>query len=135
MSRQKRIAKAHRELYAAIPEVKGCTHCGECCGPVVWSAWEWSRVEHRKPTEQDARLLRCPYYRAKICDCYENRPFLCRLFGAADNLRCPNGARPDRLLTAAESNALMEKYLTLCKQSDAGDLVLCKGEAQPNETA
>jgi len=122
MSQQRRIAKAHRELYAAIPEVEGCTHCGDCCGIVAWSAWEWSQVEHRKPTERDIRLLRCPYYRAKGCDCYEDRPFMCRLFAAVEDLRCPHGAKAKRLLTAAEGLALLLRYRTLCEQ-EAGPVV------------
>ena len=117
MSRSKQ-ARLHRELYAKIPAVEGCLRCGDCCGPVPFSKWEWFRLrDKRLAAIKHKRRLRCPYFCRGGCDIYAHRPLMCQLFGAVEDLRCSRGARPKRLLTAAEGAAIGEAYWRLVGNS------------------
>lgn len=46
------------------------------------------------------------------CEIYENRPILCRMFGASeeDLLKCPHGYKADKLLTAKKSRQIVRIY-------------------------
>lgn len=71
-------SKKIMELRRRIPPTTGCPKdCHECCGPVAFSRWEWSRVEHRAANNG----LICPYLGEKGCEIYAERPIICRLFG------------------------------------------------------
>jgi len=37
---------------------------------------------------------------------YGNRRYICRLFGATDDMPCPHGCGPEKRLTHAETEAL-----------------------------
>lgn len=59
--------------------------------------------------------LKCPYVLANGggCAIYDNRPFLCRLFGTVPRMPCPHGAGPERMLSIADERELMRDYLKL----------------------
>lgn len=117
-----------QELYARIPAVHGCRKdCSGCCGPVPMLEAERAAVKHMirpheagtlydyaiTPTKPDC--MTCAYSTAKGCAIYEDRPLLCRLFGASDEpkMRCPYGARAKRPLNKAETMLLMDDYRRL----------------------
>ena len=52
----------------------------------------------------------CVYATEEGCACYEERPLMCRLFGAVENLRCPHGCAPAVLLTRGAAQVLLEAY-------------------------
>jgi Fe-S-cluster containining protein len=52
----------------------------------------------------------CVYATKQGCSCYEERPIMCRLFGAVEDLRCPRGAGPIVLMTRTTANALLVEY-------------------------
>lgn len=119
-----------QELYARIPAVKGCkADCSGCCGPVPMLEAERAAVKHMiqphaageiydyaiTPTKPDC--MTCAYSTSTGCAIYNDRPLLCRLFGASDEpkMRCPYGARAKRPLNKAETMLLMDDYRRLAE--------------------
>ncbi|MEW6115362.1 MAG: YkgJ family cysteine cluster protein [Nitrospirota bacterium] len=101
--------KRIKKLYAEMPSFTCLEGCTECCGPIPFTRDEWKRVkDKRKATSVD-----CPYFLNGRCDIYADRPFICRLYGAAEDLKCPYGCRPEKLLTAEKSAELTKAYLKL----------------------
>lgn len=104
--------RAIRRLRLLIPTFECVPGCSDCCGPVPFSKWEWSQVR----TKKTATCLDCPYATPAGCEIYEDRPILCRLFGAvADEplLACPHGRGPARPLTADEGRRIATEYARL----------------------
>lgn len=59
----------------------------------------------------------CGHLRGGICTVYENRPFVCRLYGASELLICED-CTPDRYLTAEETRLLVHRYAELCAEQE-----------------
>lgn len=119
---------ALQSLYARIPAVVGCkTDCGGCCGPVPMIDQELAAIKHMirpheagtlyeyaiTPTKPDC--LTCSYSTTKGCAIYNDRPLLCRLFGASETprMKCPYGAAAKKPLTEAETLQIMDDYRAL----------------------
>jgi uncharacterized protein len=117
-----------QSLYARIPAVKGCkTDCSGCCGPVPMVEAERASIKHMirphdagtlyeyaiTPTKPDC--MTCAYSTSTGCAIYNDRPLLCRLFGASEapRMRCPYGASAKRPLTEAETAQIMVDYRAL----------------------
>jgi hypothetical protein len=63
-----------------------------------------------------ADCLTCPYViKHGGCAIYDDRPFLCRIYGNVPSLPCPHGAGPAKMLSLAEERSLMHSYLELFK--------------------
>lgn len=74
---------------------------------------EWERLAAAGgPREAGADLV-CPYLEREtgLCEVYAARPLICRLWGVAATLRCPQGCEPERWLSAAEVEALIDEAL------------------------
>jgi len=54
-----------------------------------------TEIEHESALAE----LSCPHLGDNGCEAYEERPLICRLFGTTPKLPCPNGNRPDILIT------------------------------------
>ena len=105
--------------YFTIPEMKCRPGCGDCCGPVPWTPQRLAAVEARIPPGTQrfpigrgvivlARpdSMKCPFWSPVIgCGVYQDRPTVCRLFGAVDHpqMICPHKCGPIVKLTEAES--------------------------------
>lgn len=106
-------------LYAKIPAWScGQTGCSDCCGPVPAADVEIERAPKLASITTRLALtgcFSCPYSEAGGCAIYEDRPFMCRLFGVADHPRllCPHGHRPEKLLSAAQADALTRDYIAI----------------------
>lgn len=84
-----------------IPPHTRCTNCGECCGPVLITYDEVAEIgkfmrENEFPREVAGRThepLECVFRDSvnKRCSIYPVRPLVCRLFGVAKGMSCPNG--------------------------------------------
>jgi Fe-S-cluster containining protein len=122
--------RALRMLYREIPATSACrAACMDCCGPVPWSDAEFARVKSDVPATAawievqgvramiDALSQRCPFASPTGCKVYDRRPFMCRLFGAANDpqLTCPHGCKAVNPLSARAARALTERY----KREDA----------------
>ena len=109
MSRQ-----VHRNLYRKIPEFQCKPGCSDCCGPVPVSEYEAKRLGitgFMTPTKPGT--LTCAFVGEDgCCTVYEKRPFLCRLFGSAENnkLRCPHGFGPDKKLSCDQADRLTVEF-------------------------
>jgi Fe-S-cluster containining protein len=68
--------------------------------------------------KDDAETSHCPLLRHNRCTIYEQRPFICRIYGVAEGIRCPHGCEPERVLSQAEAATLlneMEELSSLVK--------------------
>ena len=111
MSDIRREARDIRRLRVLIPTFDCVPGCTDCCGPVPFSRWEWDQVKDKRV----AVCIDCPYSAADNCAIYEDRPMMCRLFGAVDDprLTCPHGAGPAVKLTAEQGSAIASAYAKL----------------------
>lgn len=126
--RRSDIDAALAEIYAQIPDV-GCKGlCADACGPIDGHPREFQRIHEetgqRIPHGQallaslaDHGVYVCPALdEDKRCTVYEHRPYVCRLWGASEALRCPYGCRPvdgRELLTRRASHLLTLKLKQL----------------------
>jgi len=108
------IHDKHQRLYNKIPTFECKPGCTDCCGPVPFSKWEWSRIKDKR----NARGLNCPYAVNGRCDIYEQRPLMCRLYGAVETLQCPYGCGPINKLTDAQAKEILQEYMKLDKQTN-----------------
>lgn len=116
----KKKQKKLEALYSQIPSVEGCEpDCGGCCGPVPMVAAESVKMGLASgmlitPIKMTlTHDLTCRFYEPmKGCTNYDNRPLMCRLFGATaePSLRCPKGASATTLLTLDETRSIMKRY-------------------------
>ena len=105
-----------------IPSFACKPDCHACCGLVPFTDSEKARVQVVRPLEQwepfgngswvpRAALdtFRCPFVTSHGCGIYQDRPMVCRLFGAVDhpNMNCPMGCGPKRKLTDRQSRAIL----------------------------
>lgn len=96
-----------KEIYQKFEGFQCLGKCKDSCGPVVISTEEEAIIG---PMEWDDSLTCNHLSTLGTCSIYENRPFLCRAFGAIDTplLKCPFGCKP--ILTAAEGRELTAKH-------------------------
>lgn len=86
-------------VYAQLPDV-GCKGlCQDCCGSVAMSPTEQERIRERHGHTLPLAAVFPPpgctaLTAAGACSVYTDRPFICRLWGATELLRCPHGCIP-----------------------------------------
>jgi hypothetical protein len=107
------------DLYAEIPVVPCRGLCVDSCGPISMSRAEADRVRAHGieiPPMTDAleaiergEDYYCPALRDGRCGVYEDRPTICRLWGATESMPCPHGCTPERPLTQAESHDVLRR--------------------------
>lgn len=109
--------------YRKIPSFTCIKGCGDCCGIVPWAPEEFARVRDRLPPgtellEADGCIhpirpdsATCPFF-DHGCTVYDDRPFMCRLFGTARDWRltCPHGRQPRKMLTMQKARDLTDRY-------------------------
>ena len=105
------------EIWAGIPSVACKGLCQDSCGPIAMSNLEESRIRARGfdiPPMADAleALARgddyyCPALVDGSCAVYDDRPTICRLWGATQSMPCPHGCTPADALSQAESHELL----------------------------
>jgi Fe-S-cluster containining protein len=115
MFRRRRLTLSH--VYSQIPPVNCQGRCLDSCGPISMSRQEEARlvaqgVEIPPMAEAMAALERgedyyCPALIDGRCSVYDDRPTICRLWGATESMRCPYGCTPDDALTQEESYRLL----------------------------
>ena len=100
-----------RDLYERVPRLDCGRLCGHACGPIVVAECEWLPIAERAGARESGEDLVCPYYEraSGLCGVYDVRPLICRLWGTVESLRRPHGCEPERWLTSAEADALLEE--------------------------
>jgi hypothetical protein len=104
------------DLYAKIPKFKCIPNCHDCCGPVPIVPEEALKLQLNVKSQTipfNIGNLKCDYESNKGCKIYDNRPFLCRLYGTVSSLKCTKGGKPERILTEAEESELLNDYFKL----------------------
>lgn len=117
-----------KKLYDLIPTFKCIEGCTDCCGPVMATREEMKKGPQLKVVADRIESLvndkvlswcaTCPYARpGHGCAIYEDRPFICRLFGTTEDpmLTCTHGYGSEKKFTIAQSTALTNRYLNLIK--------------------
>jgi len=101
-----------QKIYNSLPRLQCKKLCHESCGPLGMSKLEYDRIIKKtgKPPvflkkQQCCSLLN----RDKTCKVYGIRPFICRLFGLVEKMKCPHGCVPERWLSDEEAYALMDR--------------------------
>ncbi|HWE54176.1 MAG TPA: YkgJ family cysteine cluster protein [Acidimicrobiales bacterium] len=105
------------DVYRQIPAVACRGLCINSCGPISMSKEEQARVRTRGvsiPTMAEAMEAMaggedyyCPALADGRCTVHDDRPTICRLWGATESMPCPHGCTPDDALTQADSYRLL----------------------------
>lgn len=93
-----------KRIYRSLPQVNCKGKCAEACGPILFSKAEEDRWRRRRidPPSFDTEAT-CTKLAHGRCTIYENRPYICRLFGVIQAMRCPHGCVPTRWVTEEEA--------------------------------
>ena len=102
-----------QKLYEKIPASVCKKGCFDCCSNVVQFAPE----ELARAGNYELKNGKCVFLTEKGCSIYENRPFVCRLFGTSEIASC-DGCAPERFLTKEETLALSGSYAKLKNQQE-----------------
>lgn len=104
-----------RRLYNRVPNANCCGKCTDSCYnvPAFESEPIVALTDPKHITRFDRFVIlsenkegKCPHLIDGKCSQYENRPLVCRLFGASAVMLCPFGCKPDRLLSKHEADSL-----------------------------
>jgi len=113
-----------RRLRKVVPEMECKEGCHDCCGPIMFSRWEYGRIPDR-----EFSTVVCPYLSlVSGCTVYEERPLLCRLFGSTTEVKemtCPHGCKPEKPLSVRQMSEIMDDYIELFPfvEDEGGQLV------------
>lgn len=110
-------------IYRAVPAVACKGLCAESCGPIDMSAEERRRIDARGvrilPLEELIPVVlaggdigHCPALVDDRCSVYEDRPLICRLWGAVESMPCPHGCEvTPGLLVDTGAQALIQRSI------------------------
>ena len=103
------MAESIKELYDKIPSFHCIEGCVECCDNMIQFAPE----EIKRLPEIHWVERQCPFLCEKGCSVYENRGFICRIYGSSELLPCPHGCKPEKPLTETETRAMFAEFVRL----------------------
>lgn len=96
------------QIYGEVPEVNCKGLCHKACGPIAFSQREALGI-----SETDGALPammpngQCDKLVNGRCTIYQNRPLICRLYGAVTEMRCPHGCAPKKFLPDKDARRLL----------------------------
>ena len=98
------------ELYQKIPKSTCKEGCSSCCSNSI----QFTPSEYKAMGGYtfDTKQMICSHLIDGKCSVYENRPFICRLYGTSELLQCEH-CTPDRFLTQDETNDLVHEYVLI----------------------
>lgn len=99
-------------IYARLPTMNCKGLCQDGCASVGMNRVEQARIERehhiRLPLMAAFGTARCPalnvFGRYSV---YEDRPFVCRLWGMVPSMRCPHGCEPAGGLLTEQAGRLL----------------------------
>lgn len=118
-------------IYDQLPKIKCQGFCGRdrhntCCGPIACTELEAKLLDDYNGTktaweslgrkfvmmklEPLSPLMTCPHLNVSgQCNAYAVRPYVCRVWGIVETMKCPWGCKPERYLTQRESDKLLNQ--------------------------
>lgn len=107
-------------LYAELPDVPCTGQCFQSCSYIGMSEAEHQRIKRETGTAIEMHMAPCPALDfAGRCSIHPLRPLICRLYGVADELRCPFGCEPERRLTQEEVAVFVDRAEKIMGPHDA----------------
>jgi len=107
-----------KQIRDSIPVFDCIPGCSDCCGVVPWSPAEVEflpeqiEVATKSLDELKARAgsKKCGLLKDDKCREYQHRPIMCRIYGTTEDLKCPHGQGPGKLLTILQAAEIMAEY-------------------------
>lgn len=97
-------------IYAALPALECKGLCQESCGPILASEAEMKRIGIRAGQfPRPGKDATCSALKDGKCSIYKIRPYICRIWGAEESMKCPWGCKPKKYLTKQESYAFLDQ--------------------------
>lgn len=137
------VLSAHRKswadldrLYASLPTIECRRLCQASCGPIFMGYAEWARVKllGKRPMGEQTKHLVCPMLKEGLCQVYEHRPAICRLWGLTEAMRCPWGCEPrPRAWTEEEGRVFLGKVDEISNRLERW-IIHRSGQKAPVET-
>lgn len=117
MTRKKRPSVG--KVYQAVPSIDCKGLCHEVCGVVPMAGAEHDYLlKHQIPPPDVKSDLCCTHLNdSRRCAIYQHRPLSCRLYGVAEDLKCPHGCKPDRYLSVDEQVDLLVELNKIYSQN------------------
>lgn len=98
------------EIYRALPEVHCKGLCQACCGAIGMSEAEATIIYTKHGELPVLNEETCSMLGTDgRCTIYEDRPLICRAWGAAKSMPCPHGCGPVDLLSADQMANLIHE--------------------------
>lgn len=107
--------------YAKVPQIACKGLCHESCGiiPLIGKERELANRVAPEHVEKlgikgadlviydDEKRGCCPFLAEKRCSIYEERPFMCRVWGVVDGMPCPHGCQPEERMSKKRFDSLV----------------------------
>ena len=93
-----------KNLYEQIPASVCRSDCSKCCKDMI--QFSTSEEKNMGGYVWDGK---CSHLQNGRCSIYQNRPFVCRLYGTSAMLTC-EGCTPERLLSVEDTLSLVREY-------------------------
>lgn len=105
-------------IWSRLPKWECKRKCQASCRAWFCTGVEWRMiVEKGGERRAESFFDPCPYLNERgLCDVYEVRPTICRLWGCVESMRCPYGCKPSKILTDEQG----AKVLKLVSDVDRG---------------
>jgi Fe-S-cluster containining protein len=104
-----------KDLYNEIP-VSNCKNgCSECCTNMI----QFSPSELKQMGGYEYNGV-CSHLKNGKCSIYENRPFICRIFGTSELLKCED-CTPEKYLNEKETIELVHRYTLLRRNEESNN--------------
>ncbi len=97
------------EIYKQIPRSTCKEGCSDCCTNMIQVTAE--ERDRMGGYEWDGQ---CVHLKDGKCSVYENRAFVCRIFGTSELMKC-EGCTPERYLTEEETGLLVHEYAKIIR--------------------
>lgn len=101
------------ELYSKIPKSQCKKGCYKCCTNMI----QFTTAELNAMGGYAYNGV-CSHLIDGMCSIYEQRPFVCRIFGTSEIMKCENCV-PSRYLNEEETKLLVHEYVLMKQREEA----------------
>ncbi len=101
-----------KELYEKLPNSTCKKDCFKCCTNMI----QFTPNELKAMGGYEYNGV-CSHLKEGKCTVYEHRPFVCRLYGTSEILKC-DGCIPENILGEEETTDLVYEYVLLKKKEE-----------------